>query len=539
MGIYINPGSDMYELALNTESYVDKSGWISYLNTRVSTEKRFLCVSRPRRFGKTMAANMISAYYDRTTNAKSLFSGKKITNDDYFDKHANKYNVIKINMIDFLTSTDSISEMLRTLNEYVAEDIMEEYPDITYGEKYDLFKVMERTYRKSKCKYVIIIDEWDCIFRREQYDEVAQRKYLDFLRVWLKDKPYIALGYMTGILPIKKYGEHSALNMFAGYSVDAPYESAEFFGFTSNEIKMLCHKYHMDYNECKAWYDGYKLSRKEIVNGEIVDVNFEIYNPVSVTTAMETKEYHNYWNKTETYLALKRYIMLNRAGLKDIIIALISGKSCMVNPLKFSNDMVTFNSNDDVLTLLIHLGYLSYNSKDSTVCIPNREILCEFKNSIEDSDDWSKIVSSIDKSDKLLESLMAGDAVAVAAGIEEAHLETSHLQYNDENALSYTVSLALYAARNYYDIVRELPTGKGFADLVYIPLPKYSNLPAMIVELKWNQTAETAINQIKRKQYVKALENYSGDILLVGISYDKEVEKENRIHHCIIEKFKK
>lgn len=536
MGMIINPGSDMYEQALATNTHVDKSGWLCYINTVISTQKKYVCVSRPRRFGKTMAANMISAYYDCTTNGPILFKDKKIMQDSSFEVHANKYNVLKINMIDFMTSASSIEEMITNLKEDIIDDIMEEFPDIDFGDKINFTKVIEKLYRNTKRKYVIIIDEWDCVFRRYKTDEIAQRTYLDFLRNWLKDKPYIALGYITGILPIKKYGEHSALNIFYGYSAEAPYESAEYFGFTDDEIKMLCSKFYLDYNECRTWYDGYRLARKTVIDNKLIDVVYEIYNPVSVSRAIDTHEFHNYWNKTETYTALQKYILLNRDGLKDIIIALIAGNEYQINPLKFENDMVTFNSNDDVLTLLVHLGYLSYNSQNSTVRVPNREILCEFKNSIEDSRDWSKIANAMKKSEDLLSALMAGNAEAVAEGIEEAHLETSHLQYNDENALSYTVSLGLYAARNYYDLIRELPTGKGFADLVYIPLPQYADKPAMIVELKWDNKAETAINQIKKKQYVKALENYSGEILLVGISYDKDKAKADRVHHCVIEK---
>uniref|UniRef100_UPI0026377E6B PD-(D/E)XK nuclease domain-containing protein n=1 Tax=uncultured Thomasclavelia sp. TaxID=3025759 RepID=UPI0026377E6B len=331
---------------------------------------------------------------------------------------------------------------------------------------------------------------------------------------------YVELAYMTGILPIKKYGTHSALNMFKEISMlnATPLES--FMGFTEQEVYDLCLKYNIDYNEMQQWYDGYQMSK-----------DISVYNHSSVVYALMDRKYENYWTSTETYEALQVYIDMNYDGLKDNIVQLLSGESVDVNTSKFQNDMTTFKSKDDVLTLLIHLGYLGYNSSNHTCFIPNKEVSTSFINSIEDSN-WQETTKALLNSRELLEATWRKDEKAVATYIEEAHLDTSILTYNNENALSYTLALAYIYARNHYTMIREMPTGEGFADIVLIP---YQNKPAMIIELKWNQEAKTAINQIKEKKYPKGLEKYKDNLLLVAISYDKKTKK----HTCHIEEIGK
>ena len=296
--------------------------------------------------------------------------------------------------------------------------------------------------------------------------------------------------------------------------------TAEYVGFTAEEVKELGEKYGMDYEETRAWYNGYHFPKVK-----------EIYSPKSVVDAMLAGRYDDYWNRTETYEALRKYIEMNFDGLKDTVIQMLAGSRKKINTGKFSNDMTTFESADDVFTLLVHLGYLAYDSEKEEVYIPNREISKEFYNAV-DGAGWQEVARAIRNSSELLESVWNLKQDKVAAGIERAHYETSVLQYNDENALSYTIFLAFYAAREYYTVIRELPTGKGYADIVYIPRKKYADKPAMVVELKWNMSAEGAIAQIKKKQYVKALEEYKGNLLLVGIDYDKE----KKGHSCVIEK---
>jgi hypothetical protein len=335
----------------------------------------------------------------------------------------------------------------------------------------------------------------------------------------MKDNTAIALAYMTGILPIRKYGTHSALNMFDEVSMTDPKRLAEYMGFTDAEVKGLCERFGMDYEEVSAWYNGYRLGD-----------GLAVYNPKSVVDSMHTHELFNYWNSTETYEALRVYIEMNLDGLKDIIVELMVGGRKKIKTLGFTNDMVTFSGADDVLTLLVHLGYLGYDKTSKEVFIPNKEVFDEFETSVKVIG-WAVVADALRASDGLMKATWALDAARVASGIENAHIENAHLTYNDENALSYTLSLAYYTARNYYTVIREMPTGKGFADMVFIPRRRYADKPAMIIELKWNKDAEGAIAQIKNKQYFQALEEYRGNLLLVGVNYDKDT----RVHECVIE----
>lgn len=363
-------------------------------------------------------------------------------------------------------------------------------------------------------------------FREYQQDQTSQKKYLDFLRAWLKDKDYIAMAYMTGILPVKKYGSHSALNMFMEYSMTDPGNLAEYFGFTEREVSVLCEKYEMSFDDVKTWYDGYKF----IVHRQSGDEYFSMYSPKSVVEAMLRHKFGTYWNQTETYEALRTYIQMDMDGLQNAIVRMLAGESIKVNVGTFSNDMTTFATKDDVLTLLVLLGYLNYDGTKEMVSIPNKEVAQENVNVISTMN-WHGIADSVESSRKLLEALWEGDADAVAVGIEKAHDEISILQYNDENSLSCTINLAFYFARECYTIVRELPTGKGFADVCMIPRKRYVDKPAIVIELKWDKSAVGALDQIKEKQYGNALKDYQGNLLLVGINYNKTTKK----HECVIE----
>ena len=519
MGIYLNPGNIDFQQALNSKIYVDKSMLIEYANSVIYTEQKFICVSRPRRFGKSMAANMLAAYYSCGCDSKEMFSRLKIAEAESFEKHLNRYNVIHINMVNFLSESQNIDEMIGFVEEDLIDELKNEYPDVRYPRRENLIKVIAAIFSQTNIPFIFIIDEWDCIFRVHKSDENSQTKYLNFLRTLLKDQSYVALAYMTGILPIKKYGEHSAINMFTEIAMTNPRELAEFTGFTESEVKALCNEYGMPFDETKRWYDGYNLK------------GVSIYNPRSVVMSMTGHDYDNYWTSTETYEALKIYIEMNFDGLKDKVTQLIAGEKIEINPGKFQNDMTTLRSADDIFTLLIHLGYLTYDFYTKQVWIPNSEVAQEFVNSIEDGG-WEEVVKAIKSSDELLKATMNCDEEKVAELIDRAHSDnTSILKYNDENSLSCVISLAYYSARKTYTIERELPAGKGYADLVFRPRKNNSN-PAMIVELKYDKSAEGALAQIKKKQYTDCLKDYSGEILLVGINYDKE----NKSHNCRIEK---
>lgn len=548
MGIYLNPGSDRYEEALRTEIYVDKTNMISFLNSVVNTKRKYVAVSRPRRFGKTTTADMISAYYDCSINARDLFEDKKIsTNPKLYeagregkkspwDIYLNKFYVIHVNMVDLATETGSIPEMLFSLEKAVMRELREEWPNADRDMQGGLRLLMQEIYNREKARFVIVIDEWDCIFREFKEDTDGQRLYLDFLRDWLKDKSYIALAYITGILPIKKYGQHSALNMFGEYSMLQPQQLAEYVGFTDEEVRELCEKHGRSYDDIKAWYDGYDLYGI-IPPGEKEPEEYQIYNPYSVVQAVITGRICDYWNATETYEALSVHINRNFDGLKDMVMLLMEGKRILVNTRKYQNDMSSMANADDVLTLLIHLGYLAYDSERRESYIPNREILDEYRNTVEGNGEWDQLYSVLARSQKLLEATWAGDEDEVARLVEDAHMRAGNLTYNSEAALSYAVRLAYFNAEQYYTLIPEMQAGRGYADLAYIPSPKYPDKPAILVELKWNKDAETAMTQILDRRYPDSLEKYRGNIILVAIDYNKEVTsgcKGYKHHSCRI-----
>ena len=536
MGIFVNPGNASFTEALNSKIYVDKSGLISVINQRIKTQQKYICVSRPRRFGKSLNLGMLAAFYSKGCNSHELFDNLAISGDKAYEEHINRYNVIYLNMQDFLSGSKSVEEMIAVLTESLMIDFEDCFPDVKLyprlGLVYNLKRIYESTKKNTVDKdnktvteyepFIFLIDEWDCVMRENMDNKDAQKTYLDFIRNLLKDKTYVALAYMTGILPIKKYGTHSALNMFDEYSMLESEPFQKYTGFTGEEVKALCDAYSVDFESMKAWYDGYEL------NGT------ELYCPRSVLAAIDKKSFSNYWTQTETYEALAKYISMNFDGLHETIEKLLSGQEQSVDTRTFSNDMITFANKDDILTLLIHLGYLGYRSDKKTAYIPNKEIYDEYVASMRAKGLWKETIEAVLKSKQLLVDTLAGKADVVADCIRRVHEQNSSvLNYNNEQSLRFIVLIAYYYAREQYNIIQELPAGEGFADIVFIPKPftDANAYPPMVVELKWNKTADAAIAQIKNKKYPDALSGYD-NILLVGINYDKDSKE----HECVIEK---
>ena len=363
MGTYLNPSNDKFQRSLNSKIYVDKSELISYTNEVIQTNQQYKCVSRPRRFGKSMAIEMLSAYYGCQNNSHHQFDSLKIAECSTYNQHLNKYNVICLNMQEFFSNSSNINQMIDTLKKRLLFEIKMQNKDVLLFDETNLTFTLQDIYAQKKQPFIFLIDEWDSVFRESPEEEAGQKRYLDFLRDLLKDKEYTALVYMTGILPIKKYGSHSALNMFQEFSMTNPREMEEYVGFTETEVFELCKKYDRNFEEMKAWYDGYSFLRMK-----------SIYNPKAVVEAALSGVFDSYWTKTETYEALKNYIGMNYDGLKDMIVEMLAGSRKRINTGRFSNDMMTFENADDVLTLLVHLGYLAYDFEREEVYIPNREI---------------------------------------------------------------------------------------------------------------------------------------------------------------------
>ncbi|MCD8022710.1 MAG: AAA family ATPase [Lachnospiraceae bacterium] len=522
MGVYLNPGNREFYQAVRSKIYVDKTMLISHTNSVLDTEQKYISVSRPRRFGKSIAVNMLAAYYGRGCDSRELFSGFKIAKSPIFEEHLNKYNVIRINMRNALTRGKSVEGMIAILEKMIAMELKKECQGVEFSE-IDFMSYLEDAFTQTGISFVFIIDEWDCVFRVFPKDTNAQTQYLDYLRFLLKDQSYVALAYMTGILPIKKYGEHSALNMFTEIAITNPMEYAEFTGFTEQEVAALSEQYGVSLDETKRWYDGYDV------------LGIPIYNPRSVVMVMLSGIFDSYWTQTETYEALKIYIQMGYDGLRDRVARLIAGESILIDIESFQHDKTTFSGADDVLALLIHLGYLTYDFSKKTCRIPNNEVRQEFVRCIKD-DGYPRMIEAIRNSAELLQLTFSMDEEEVAQRVEKIHEENSSiLRYHDETSLAYAVELAYYAAQETYALYREMPAGKGFADLVYVP-DRACRTPALVIELKWDHTVKTALDQIRKQNYVSCLQHYQGEILLVGISYDKDTRKGGKKHFCKIEK---
>ena len=522
MGAYINIGNAGFQRARNSE-YVDKSGLIAVVNKTLFTEQQFSCVSRCRRFGKSMAAKMLYAYYDHSCDSRPLFDDLQIASDPTYEQHLNKYPAIYVDMTDFISQA-KCDDIVDRIEAALLKDVSQAYPDVATESDDSLMDYLLRVNIEKQEQFVFIIDEWDAICREFAPGTMVMDAYVGWLRRMFKTQQafrVFACVYMTGILPIKKYKTQSALNNFQEYSMIKPGGMGGFFGFTKDEVKALAEKHGMNFDEIEKWYDGYQI-------GNVLS----IFNPNSVMTALREQWCESYWGRTGAAEAIAGYIRMNYEGLKDDTILMLAGGRCKVNPTGFNNDLSEIYSRDDVLTVLIHLGYLSYDRRTMECYIPNLEVSNEMEIAVK-SNNWDGVVTALQSSEKLLQATLDGNGKAVAKYIDAAHDEnTSILSYNDENSLACVLSIAYYAAKNNYIIHRELASGKGFADLVLIPR-KNVDSPALIIELKYNQDADAAIDQIKRRQYPAKVVEYTDNLLLVGINYNRETKQ----HTCHIERY--
>ena len=528
MGKFVNPDNSAFQDAVNGKIYVDKTGLIQATNSYLNTPQKFICNSRPRRFGKSMAANMLAAYYSKGCDSKELFAGLEISKNADYEKYLNEYDVIHFDVQWCQMMAGKAEETVSFISRNILKELREIYGSVISADTNMVADALADINTATGNKFVIIIDEWDVLIRDEVTNNAVQEEYINFLRGLFKGvepTKYIALAYMTGILPIKKYKTQSALNNFDEYTMLDPSLLAPYVGFTEDEVKSLCMVYHKDFAEVKRWYDGYILE------------GYHVYNPRAVVNLMLRGTFQSYWTQTGTYESIEPLINMDFDGLKAAIMTMLSGNAVPVRTTSYQNDMVTFKNKNDVMTSLIHLGYLAYDQVEQKAYIPNEEIRSEFLDAVEETQ-WNEFFAYQKLSQDILEATLDMDAETVAELLEKVHREyASVIQYNNENSLSSVLAIAYLSSMQYYfKPIRELPLGRGFADFVFIPKHRYADCyPALLVELKWNKNAMTAINQIKEKQYAESLTDYAGKILLVGINYDKKTKK----HSCRIEEIVK
>ena len=526
MGRFVNSGNSAFQVALNSEIYVDKTGLLAYTNKVMDTTAKFICNSRPRRFGKSITADMLTAYYCKGCSSEEMFSSLEIGQAPDFTKYLNRYDVIHLDIQWCMEPAGGPENVVSYITEKTILELRNYYPEILPDSIKSLPEALSCINTATGQKFVVIIDEWDVLIRDASTDLVVQEEYINFLRGMFKGSEptkYIQLAYLTGILPIKKIKTQSALNNFAEFTMTDARIFSRYIGFTEEEVRMLCEKYHRDFSKTKHWYDGYLLEQ------------YQVYNPKAVVELMIWNKFQSYWSDTGTYEAIVPLINMDFDGLKTAIIEMLSGNSVEIDPTTFQNDMVNFTCRDDILTCLIHLGYLGYDQDTHSAFVPNEEIRQELAKAVKRKK-WNEFLTFQQESSELLDATLDMDTDTVARSIEKIHNEyASAIQYNNENSLSSILSIGyLSTMRYYFKPIREFPARRGFADFVYLPKPEYSrDYPALVVELKWNQNAQTAIRQIKNRQYPEAVANYTDNILLVGISYDKK----QKTHNCVIEKY--
>ena len=528
MGRFVNPDNGAFQVALNSQIYVDKTGLLEYTNQVMDTENAFICNSRPRRFGKSITAEMLAAYYSRACDSGKMFEGLKISRSTSFSEHLNRHDVIHLDVQWCMLDAGGPQAVVGYMNGHLLAELKEAYPEAALEGEKTAYGAMSRINTETGRKFIIIIDEWDVLIRDEAANQAVQEEYINFLRGMFKGsepKKFIRLAWLTGILPIKKLKTQSALNNFDEFTMLDSGTLAPYIGFTEEEVRRLCEEYGRDFDSVKRWYDGYLL------NG------LHIYNPRAVVGVMQRGSFQSYWSQTGSYESIVPLINMDFDGLKTAVVTMLSGAAVEVDVTSFQNDMVNFQDKEDVLTCLIHLGYLSYDQRSRTAFIPNEEIRQELTAATKRKK-WNELLTFQQESEELLDATLNMDEEAVAEGMEKIHTEYAPaISYNSENSLSGVISIAyLGSMQYYYKPVREFPTGRGFADFVYLPRPEYAkDYPALLIELKWNQKAETAVSQIKSRNYPESLRQYMGDILLVGISYDKKDKR----HRCKMERLEK
>ncbi len=525
MGMYVNPGNAGFAGILSGE-YVDKTGLIALVNAVIGTPNKLVCSTRPRRFGKTFAAESLVAYYTCGADSRGLFEGLDISRDPGFEEHLNAYNVVHLDMTAFRGSPD----VAVAVTERLVEDMRRELPDAPLRAgaiELALADFVAATGRKI----VFVIDEWDAPLR-ERRSRASQEDWVYFLRLLFKNATFtadaVAACYMTGILPIVRYGTQSALSDFREFTFLRPHAYAPYVGLTEEEVEALAERHHMDMEELRRWYDGYELPW---VDQRTHERRVErVYAPFSVMSACANGDVGPYWTSSEAFVALRTYVDLDFDGLQQAVVQALGGASVRVRTGKFENSIHDVASADDALTLLCHLGHLCYDAVTSTARVPNEEVRAELADAVSESR-HPEVARIVRESDALLRATWDLDEEAVAAGVARAHDDgCAPVFYNDEQALRAVVKSAYIAAADHYATIEELPSGRGLADVVYLP-KRGDPSPALLVELKWDRAPEAAIAQARNRDYPAVLRGWGGPILLVGITYDRKSKR----HVCRIE----
>lgn len=534
MGRYLNSSTSyvLYKGQTEQPYFVDKSQMLSELFPFLDSGNTHICITRPRRFGKTVMANMITAFLGKKQDSDSIFKSLKISQNDLYNKYRNQYNVISIDFSKMPRDCDSYTDYIDRIETNLIRDLRKEYPQIEIYEDDSAADVLETIFEEcDQQRFVFVLDEWDFIFHKDFVTEENKKQYVLFLSNLLKDRSYVQLTYMTGILPIAKYSSGSELNMFWEYTMASEMKYNEYFGFTDSEVDQLYEKYtrntreiHISREDLKEWYDGYTTKSGE-----------RMYNPKSVVFALTNNNIGNYWTSSGPYDEIFYYIKNNVADVKADLALMVAGEAVQAKVREYAAASMNLSTKNEIFSAMVVYGFLSY--ENGKVRIPNKELMEKFDEMLQKEESLGYIYRLAKESDKMLQATLANDTKTMEKILSYVHdTETPILSYNHETELSAIVNLAYLSARDQYRIEREDKAGKGFVDFIFYPYDRAAD--GVILELKVDKTPEYAISQIKEKQYALRFkgklaekQQFTGRILAVGINYDKETKQ----HRCKVE----
>lgn len=537
MGTYLNSITPytLYKSESLSPYFVDKTLMLRELFPYVSAGNRHICITRPRRFGKTIMANMISSFFQKALDSSDVFDSLTISQVDDYRRYKNQYNVIRIDFSKMPRNCDSYTQYIERIEALLIEDVKEAFPQVKINEADAVGDILESVFVQCGEKFIFVLDEWDFIFHRDFINEIDKEKYVAFLSNLLKDRPYVVLSYMTGILPIAKYSSGSELNMFAEFTMVNSPMFGEYFGFTDDEVDDLYRRYIV---ECDGQHKEKSVTRKGLrdwYNGYYTKSGERVYNPRSVVFALQFNNLANYWTSSGPYDEIYYYIRNNISDVRDDLALMISGESVTAKIQEYAATSMNLSTRDEIYSAMVVYGFLSYlNGK---VCIPNRELMEKFDELLVKNESLGYVYRLAKESEKMLKATLAGDTLTMERILEFAHnTEVPLLSYNHETELSAIVNLVYLAARDSYRVEREDKAGTGYVDFIFYPYDTTAD--CIILELKVDHTPDEAIAQIIDKKYalkfmpkLAGQKIYTGRILAVGIGYWKDSKE----HSCKVE----
>ncbi|MCD7763624.1 MAG: ATP-binding protein [Lachnospiraceae bacterium] len=533
MGYYLNSNKvySLYESEARKPYFIDKTEMLFELITLAEQGNNHICITRPRRFGKSVIASMVGAFFSKGFDSSSIFDSLKIAGDKRYREHLNQHDVIYIDFSEAANISNNYQDFIDSITGILREDLHEAFPDVKFWEKAAVVQDLRKIHEKTKKSFIFVFDEWDCIFHKQYTTNHDKECFINFLASLTKGTGYVSLSYMTGVLPVAKYSSGSTINNFIEYTMATDDKFSEYFGFTESEVDELYRRYEAKVNErnvsredLKFWYDGYHTPQSE-----------RMYNPRSVVLALDRNRIRSYWTTTGPYSEIADYIVNDIDGVRKDVALMVAGEAVPADVEEFAATAMHLSTKDEIFSAMVVYGFLNY--EDGKVHIPNKELMDEFAKTIRREKKLGYIYDLANASSRMLLATLKGDTKTMEEILQFAHdTEIPLLDYNNETELTAIVNLVYLAARDTYYVERENKAGEGYVDFIFYP--ERPGDDGIILELKVDDTPETAIQQIKDKKYVLKFQGkmaekkrHAGRVLMVGIGYDKK----KKDHHCKVE----